>query len=233
MGNRPATESRSAKGQSGLADHKLTMNYRRQHTLTRLPLSVTPSVELFALDKRSQSDVHESPFYYLQSLRNGVLGRLQSGAGGDGLQMKARLWEETYIRQAPTFANDLADFVASSCSTGFDLLASVPTTREALLLPYCQAFARRFPSASNSTGSLVRVETWDSSKAISIDECIKAVHFKQEPQSRPADRILVIDDVLASGKSAAVVIEFLRRHYDPSPTYFAVACPLWISTGTS
>jgi hypothetical protein len=227
----------------------------RHHLSCGLPLQdpTTAVTEIFVLDQRGVADIGQSHFYFLQGERRGWIKAMIEGdlsilsilPGYEGMDLN-RLPEATkasvrgklkvrgeelkwkYEQNVDRLALELADFVRDKSVEEPTHIAAVPSSRAHLLEPYLREIRARFPSAAEI--GLRRSEGWGSNSCLSVDERVRALRLEAEfsGDNSGAMHVLVVDDVLASGESAAAVIHFLQQNLSPAPSKFTVAAALRI-----
>jgi len=104
-------------------------------------------------------------------------------------------------------------------------MLGVPTKREELLRPYLEAARSLHADIVDVTALVRREPSAGSASKLSFAER-QAQHELTEPLPT-IRRLLVLDDFLATGESAAHVIEIVRRHATAMPEV-VIAVPLWV-----
>jgi hypothetical protein len=226
------------------------MAYRFQNVTARLPFAepATADVNILTLDRRSEVDVGESAFYYLHGSRNGNIQKLISGNLGlkepalsqfnrlsaeaqvrflETMKAKAQRISQDYFARESQFASDLAEFVRAQNREPFDLIVTVPTRHPELLEPYFEALANAYPQAKSYFDRIEKSKDWKSNTILTLDERVGTLSFDIQDEVSGVERLLIVDDVVARGETAAVVAEFLAKQLVSPPSFVALACPLW------
>jgi hypothetical protein len=105
---------------------------------------------------------------------------------------------------------------------------SPPSSRPELIEPYRAAFQTKFPDARDLSGLLTRDVDVRSGEGTSIQELAEAVSVGSLTDRASLHSLLIIDDVMAAGKSVTVVIRKLRQVGLPEACAVTIACPLWM-----
>lgn len=150
-------------------------------------------------------------FYCLQALRHHP-----KLLRGERLRLRCR----RYCENVDGFA---AQLVFAAGVDACDALLGVPTRRRRLQRPYLAAARAGQPGIVDLTTLVRRDRDAGSESELSFAER-QARHELTGPLS-VARRLLFLDDFLASGESAAHVIELIRRHTSPMPEV-VLAVPL-------
>jgi hypothetical protein len=211
----------------------------------------TPTLDLFVLDHRTDKDVTASSFYFLQGERRGYITRFLAGdlsvlsilpqyrnvdfnclpaeakeqlAGS--LKKKGHDYVDRYLTNLATFTSELAELVFDNSQTPYDAIVAVPSSRDYLTEPYRLALVDKYGSAK--TPRLTRTARWVSNSELSVPERIAELRLEPDGFLEGVDRVLIVDDVVAGGASAAAVVEFIRLNVSPAPSQFAIAAALQI-----
>lgn len=228
------------------------MSYNSQSATARLPFlaPVTATVHVLTLDRRGERDIHESALYYLQGSRNGNIERLLSGDFGglkepersqfgrlssaaqervrQAMKEKAQAQVEGYFSREEQFSGDLAEFVTAQKLEPFDLIVTAPTGHPELLKSYFGAFAKAYPQAVHCYDCIKKRIPWKSNSGLTLEQRIETLFFDPQLSISQAERVLIVDDVVARGETAAAVTEFLARLFNHPPEALALACALWV-----
>jgi hypothetical protein len=105
----------------------------------------------------------------------------------------------------------------------------VPTTRTRFMAPYRRAAAALCDKALDLTDYLSALPSWSSSNIIPFDQELAQLDFRPTENVNPGHHFLVVDDVVDSGTSGAVVIKKIAEHYSETTFVFTVACALWVA----
>lgn len=130
---------------------------------------------------------------------------------------------DAYRRSVPSFAGQLTRALAD-CH--FDAILSPPSSR-ADADAYRAAFATQHPTAMDLTNAFSRSGKVKSGPGTSLPELIADLAFSPPTGIGNCQTILIVDDVLGDGKTAAAIIERLKPHV-PRDATFTLACPLWV-----
>ena len=151
--------------------------------------------------------------YYLHVIR-------QNPSALSGTLMSARC--QLYLDHVSEIA---AQLVTAAGVQNCDAMVGVPTRREELLRPYLDAARSLHPGIVDLTSLVRRDPEAGSTSGLSFAER-QARHTLTGPL--PAiRRLLILDDFIASGESAAQVIEIVRQH-TPALPEIIIAAPLWV-----
>jgi hypothetical protein len=156
---------------------------------------------------------HAGELYYLQAIRQ--LPWLLEGE-----LMAARC--QVYLDNVAAIA---AQLVSAAGAQECDAMLGVPTTRMDLLRPYLDAAQATNPDIVEVTGLVHRDPDAGSTCTLSFTER-QSRHELTGPLP-VMQRLLILDDFLASGASVAHIIELIRQHTTAMPEV-VVAAPLWV-----
>lgn len=109
-------------------------------------------------------------------------------------------------------------------------IVSPRSSRPELIEPYLQAMRDKFPVAVDLTGSFERTGEQRAGEGATVAELIAATSYRPAGDERSLDAIVIVDDVVAEGKSAAAVIALLRTAGVPETAKIRIAAPLWLGT---
>jgi hypothetical protein len=129
-----------------------------------------------------------------------------------------------YEQAAPIYAELLAALPAIG---SFDAVATIPTGDLTVLAPYEEAIHRRSISAQILSPYLQR--SGSSTDNIPCEERLERTTFDPLPGMVPSAHVVLIDDVIDSGVSAAAAIRAFKRIWKDTDLRFTVVCPLWIT----
>jgi predicted amidophosphoribosyltransferase len=133
-------------------------------------------------------------------------------------------WRRGYLNRVGLFAELLA---SSFAREAFDCVVS-PPSRFDHARPYREAILRRMPGAVDLTGDFTRREGTYAGCGHSLPALRRALAFRPRLPLRSQTSVLIVDDILWQGKTAAAVLHHLRRAGLPDSARIALACPLWI-----
>lgn len=158
---------------------------------------------------------------FLQSVRSGAL-RAISPTGNPEDTLIGR----TYQAMLQDFTLRLADVFESGSGLGPpDALIEVPSTRP-YNRPYADEFRRRFSETLDLTPNVHRAGQFKSGEGASFQEVFTDTSVTGTPPLANIRSLLLIDDVLAEGKTVAAVVARLREAGLPEETRILVAVPL-------
>jgi hypothetical protein len=129
---------------------------------------------------------------------------------------------QAYLDHVSAFAVQL---VSAAGVDDCDAMVGVPTNRGELLRPYLEAARTVHAGIVDVTPLVHRDPDAGSTSEFSFAE--RQARHEVTGTLPPMHRLLIIDDFLATGESAAQVIELVRRHTNPTPE-FVIAAPLWV-----
>ncbi len=205
--------------------------YEPKHEPAGLPFDIpAAATTLYYLHKTAGADITGSgPLYILQAARNGVLQRLREGIEGESKRRWAESLFGEYVDRAPEFGSLL---MAATPKDQVSAIVCVPTKRKRFMAPYRIAAATICDKALDLTDYLSAQTGWSSDETLPLDKKITQLDFRPAENLDPGNHLLVVDDVINSGASAAAVIQKVTGHYAPTAFTLTVACPLWIARGT-
>jgi len=203
------------------------MEYTAKRESVSVPFSQPQMVvTLHYLAKAVGAGVTEcGPLYVLQGARNGVLAKLRRGDCGEGRQQWAEELFERYISHADEYAATLMDGAHEDDVGAF---ICVPTKRPTFMAPYRSAYLRKNPAAIDLTDRLTAPFTWSSTSTATAEERAAELSFEPPDGSSPSQHILVVDDVLHSGTSAAAVMMRVAKWNLICDVRLSLACALWM-----
>ena len=203
------------------------MRYTAQRDSVSVPFSQPQMVvTLHYLAKVVGVSVTEcGPLYVLQGARNGVLAKLRRGDCGEGRQQWADELFEQYISHTDEYAATLMD---GAHEDDVSALICVPTKRPTFIAPYRSAYLRKNPAAIDLTDRLNAPLTWSSTSTATAEERAAQLGFEPPDGFSPGQHILVVDDVLHSGTSAAAVMMRVAQWNPLCDVRFSLACALWM-----
>ncbi|MGO9362373.1 MAG: hypothetical protein ACLP02_02790 [Rhodomicrobium sp.] len=164
---------------------------------------------LFYLTKDGASDIG-----YLQRVRSmkNVKGEL------------LRDMEERYTQMTRTWSHQLASHIEGPV----EAVVSPPSSRPYLAEPYRNAIRNKFAAAVDLTPRLTRSCEYFSGEGATFDAMMQAVSYEStgaEPQYRT---LVIVDDILATGRTAALVVCKVRAAGFSDGAQIFVAAPLWL-----
>ncbi len=198
-------------------------NYQAQHEDVVLPIRCavpTYCARLVFLHKavhvkgRSIESTSRE-FYYLA-----VRKLMRSLLNLESVQLSKRKYEQHASVYAELLVNGLT-------GDAFDAVAAIPTSDKTVQEPYLRAVEKRWPDVTNLNSFLSRSAS--STDRVSCEERLNGTTFQPPTNLENKARILLIDDVLDSGVSAAAVIRAISRVGSDVTRQFTICCPLWIT----
>ena len=159
----------------------------------------------------------DAPMEYLAKRKNLVVASTKHG-----LQERLKIVQKRYEQFRPQFIDNLA----GATPGGVDAVLIVPSvSRE--LETYRDADLRLHPSIVDLTSGVKRDPKTSSSSGSSPEGLFRAISYTPAPCDGLLRKILILDDVLHTGRSIAGVIKALSEHLKPAPEFIA-ACVLWM-----
>jgi len=174
--------------------------------------------ELQDLELALLAERHYGDIAYLQWVRSMSPKAQTNRPGFNDLRQR-------YNNQLNWFCQTLA----AQVSGPFDAIVTPPSSRPHLIEPYLTALRAKF-SACDLSGYLERkqgVKSGDSSATLEAVE--KVVTIMEAAGLDALSSVLFVDDVLAEGKTAAVVFRRLRSAGLSPNCRLGLACPLWVT----
>jgi predicted amidophosphoribosyltransferase len=156
------------------------------------------------------------PLYYLQVIR-------QNPSLMSGVVMAARC--QAYLDNVTEIAMQL---VTAAGADKCDAVVGVPTTHEDLLQPYIMAAQLKHEGITDLTKLVRRKPEAGSQSGLSFTE--RQAHHGLSGSMPKMNRLLVLDDFIATGESAAHIIKLMRDQTQSMPDV-VIAAPLWVSPG--
>lgn len=175
-----------------------------------LPVPGAPlSVRLSYLDRGGSSDI-------------GYLQRVRSMANVSGPILQGL--EQRYKAGLAIWPFKLAAHVGSPVSA----IVAPPSSRPELVAPYLGAVSNRFPGAIDLSGRFHRTGALRSGEGATLEALIAATTYQAAGDEGQFQSIVIVDDVVADGKTAATVIALLRAAGVPETATWHMAAPLWL-----
>lgn len=141
------------------------------------------------------------PAYYLHGVRNGVLARLGSNATAQR--------EATYQRSLPAIAEAICDALESRGINGASVV--VPPSSRADARPYADEILRRRIASADLSACVQRLDSsFRAGSAIDWPSVRSSVSVVGQSRSVTPSPLIVVDDVLSSGRSVAATVLALR-----------------------
>jgi hypothetical protein len=201
---------------------RILMNLTPQRAELLLPFASQPQVlmETFFLCKIEQrsgvSIQAEAGVFYYPAARKLLKGLLNF----ETVQLAKRQYEG----KLPELSHTLMSIVPAA---EFDAVACVPSSAPEFLAPYRDAFRELNPSVVDLTVYLSRPPGTTSTDDLAPEIRLFATVFAPPADVAAGGRVLIIDDVLDTGVSAAAVAIAINRKW-PAVSTFGLTCPAWI-----
>jgi len=148
------------------------------------------------------SNASECPAYYLQGIRSGVLERL-----GPAMVLK---YERRYRLVEPKIIEALCAAIKAKGVT--DSVVVVPPSSRSDAKPYATALLEQGIATTDLSHRIERiVSTFRAGAALSFADVRSSLRTVGTPDSAPPSSLIVVDDVLTSGRSVAATVLALRE----------------------
>ncbi|OHA09332.1 MAG: hypothetical protein A3A44_03450 [Candidatus Sungbacteria bacterium RIFCSPLOWO2_01_FULL_60_25] len=102
---------------------------------------------------------------------------------------------------------------------------TVAPSRRLLAAPYMEVAAQRFPGARDLSIYVHKIGETSAAESQSFDEVLESIRYTG-PRQDGLQSLLIVDDMLASGRTAAAMVSRLRALGMPSGAAIAVAVAL-------
>jgi hypothetical protein len=154
-----------------------------------------------AFRERTTQNVTDCPAYYLQGMRNGVLRAVPSALA---------LREASYLKAVPRVIEDL---LAAFSDRGVPHTALVvPPSSRNDARPYADALLNAGIATVDLSGCVKRIDSsFRASQSVSFEEVRSSIEIVKRPEASPFGSLIVVDDVLSSGRSVAAVVLSLQE----------------------
>lgn len=107
-------------------------------------------------------------------------------------------------------------------------VVSPPSDHPQLTSPYRDALLRAFPGAVDLTDRLARSGSAKAGEGAGFKDLLAALDYTPHGDESGLARIVIVDDVVKTGTTAAALIACLRNGGVPKTTSFRIAAPLWL-----
>lgn len=154
-----------------------------------------------AFRERTTQNVTDCPAYYLQGIRNGVLRAVPSAMA---------LRKASYLKVVPRVVEDLLTAFLDRGVKNAALV--VPPSSRNDARPYADALLKADIATVDLSGCVKRIDSsFRAGQSLSFEEVRSSIEVVQSPEACPFDSLIVVDDVLSSGRSVAAVVLALRE----------------------
>jgi len=154
-----------------------------------------------AFRDRTTQNVTDCPAYYLQGIRNGVLRALPSAMA---------LREASYFRAIPRVIEDLLTAFSDRGVQNAALV--VPPSSRNDTRPYADALLKSGIASIDISACVKRIDSsFRAGQSLSFEEVRSSIEVIHSPKASPFDSLIVVDDILSSGRSVAAVVLALRE----------------------
>jgi hypothetical protein len=166
---------------------------------------------------RTTQNITDCPAYFLQGMRNGVLKRLPAAMDR---------YSKRYHNAIPVIIKDFLAAFEDRCVQHAALI--VPPSSRNDARPYANALLDSGIASVDLSYCVKRIDSsFRAGKTRSFEEVCSSIEVVQEPQSDSFGSLIVVDDVLSSGRSvAAVVLALLNSGFILNSTEIFVAAVL-------
>jgi len=188
-----------------------------------IPLE-TPRFEVDIISLAPHGTGHPvSQLAYLQYVRSGILKALAAGSDPEEHDIA-----QDYHRNVNLFATKLADLVEGEAEHGApEGMIMAPSTRS-FNQPYFNALRRKFPNATDLTCCFERRGMVRSGLTRSFEDVLDDTLFHCDADLSGMGSILIVDDILESGKTVAALIARMEQRGLSASARKTVACALLI-----
>ena len=149
---------------------------------------------------RTTQNITDCPAYFLQGTRNGVLKGLPSAMG---------IHKKIYHKSMPIIINIFLTAFSDRCVQCAALVAPPSSRNDAQ--PYADALLDAGIASVDLSCCVSRIDSsFRAGESASFEEVRSSIEVVLKPQDHSFDSLVVIDDVLSSGRSVAAVVLALR-----------------------
>ncbi len=107
-------------------------------------------------------------------------------------------------------------------------VVSPPSDHPELTSPYRDALLRAFPDAVDLTDRLVRSGSARAGQGAKYEELLAALDYTPRGDEGGFAGIVIVDDAVTTGTTAAALVTCLRNGGVPQTASFRIAAPLWL-----
>ena len=193
----------------------------KSHSIRVVPL-VTGSVELEVYSLAPHGNGFQvSDLGFLQHARSGLLVVMSPDGRPENAPIAKR-----YDANLKKFTRSLADIVEQGMAGRHpDAIVELPSTRN-FNKPYTAEILTRFPAARDLTLIVDRHGNVKSGEDASFDEVLADTFIHGTDGLDTLKTVLLVDDILAEGKTAAAIVDRLREAGLSSKARIVLAVPL-------
>jgi hypothetical protein len=185
-------------------------------TLVTLPSPANLQTELRYLAKYTGPSRPDPVLVYLHRVRIPSLVRAYPDAVAN--------LERQYQDAIPQLTKG---FVALLAGEQIDLIVATPSSRRDVV-PYHEAVRAAYPGALDLTDAFRKAPTVSATTATSSEAVDRAITTEPVEVPPTARRVLIVDDIFSSGRTAAAIVARLRANgLQPNATVL-IAAPLWV-----
>jgi hypothetical protein len=149
---------------------------------------------------RTTQNITDCPAYFLQGVRNGVLKNYPTAL---------KTYATSYHNAIPGIINDFLTAFTDRCVQHAALI--VPPSSRNDARPYAVALLKAGIASIDLSDCVQRVDSsFRAGEAVSFEDVCSSIKVVQKPKAHPFDSLIVVDDVLSSGRSVAAIVLALR-----------------------
>jgi len=146
-------------------------------------------------------NITDCPAYILQGIRNGVLKNYPTAL---------RKYDTSYRNAIPKIISDFLTAFKDRCVQHAALI--VPPSSRDDARPYAEALLKAGIAIIDLSDCVQRINSsFRAGEAVSFEDVCSSIKVIQEPPTEPFGSLVVVDDVLSSGRSVAAVVLALRN----------------------
>jgi hypothetical protein len=150
---------------------------------------------------RTTQDITNCTAYYLQGIRNGVLRNYPTAL---------QKYHRTYCNAIPDIIDYFVKAFNSRCV--HDAALIVPPSSRYDARPYAKALLKVGIASIDLSDNVQRIDpSFRAGEAVSFQDICSSIKVIKEPLNEPYDSLVVVDDVLSSGRSVAAVVLALQE----------------------
>lgn len=145
-----------------------------------------------------------------------------------GLRSKTMKCDSEAAREYKSLTWKYAKQLRAEVQGSFDAMIVPPSTHDRAM-PYAQELVEC--CHVDITKRFKRAHGTRSGDGCSITQLMSAVSFSPIGDEANFKKILIVDDIVASGNTVAVIVDKLKSAGMPNQAAVWVACPLWLPSG--